>query len=156
MILIFSRDIKIRNFCRPSRPLSPVPQFKTEDNEEEDTSSRNEKKITEKPKQSYTQEIKSQTIVANSFNVLFTRTGVLNSLEQPDMVNEIDASGLYQTLDNMEEKKEGDSVDTESFKGVNYDIMGDVNIMTNLSLISELDLTACGTPLRIFTDVSLC
>lgn len=142
---------------RPSRPLSPVPQFSSDDDTEEQYIPHcKEQKSHRKPRQSYTPDIKSPSMVTSNINVSFTRIGISNILEQPDIVSDLDsADDLYSTI-NDSEKKNDSNEDSEGLKDVNYDIIGDVNIMTNLTLISQLNLAACGTPLRIFTEGYLC
>lgn len=143
-------------FIRPSRPLSPVPQFSSDDDDTEKqyiTHCKEQKSHT-KPRQSYTPDIKSPSMVTSNINVSFTRIGISNMLEQPDIISDLNsADDLYSTI-NDSEKKNDSNDDSEGLKDVNYDIIGDVNIMTNLTLISQLNLAACGTPLRIFTEVS--
>lgn len=126
--------------------MSPVPQFKDDDDEmDEDIAGRNERR-TEKLRQAYAGDAKSQPTVASNFNVSFTRANVHSSLEQMNPV-EINIPDLLQAFcENNEEEKKSDVSENE-------DVIGDVTIQTNVSVISELDLPACGAPLPIFTEV---
>ena len=128
--------------------MSPVPQFKDDDDDmEEDLAYRNGKRNKEKSRQSCSNGDKFQSPIASNFNVSFTRTPVPSSLEQIDPVDEINVPDLLHALGENNEEKECNLSESDE------DIIGDVTIQTNLSLISELNLRDCGVPLPIFTEV---
>lgn len=151
---------------RPSRPMSPMPQYNLEDeenNEPEIIDNRSKKSITEeKPLRNYVTE-SCQNITSSNFNVSFTRVNIESSLTV-DRSSVDDDLGISEPCESLNGNDYGDRKGDKSssndinapFKNVGYDIMGDVTIQTNLSLMSQMDLSACGTPLSIFTEGYLC
>ncbi len=128
--------------------MSPVPSYKQDDDVDVDVEESYCKKINSKAKDS--PESKYQSSITSSFNVTFTRVTHQSSLDQ----NSDENQDLCEGSSNDDEVKNGSAEDlNEAYKDINYDIIGDVTIHTNLSLISQFDLSACGIPLQIFTEV---
>lgn len=143
--------------------MSPMPHYDLEDeeNEREITNHVEKSIIEEKPPKHCISDVKSQHLVASNFNVSFTRVNIQSSLmnDRSSVGDELENSEPCESLNENEDgDKKFDKSSTgdinAAFKNVGYDIMGDVTIQTNLSLMSQLDLSACGTPLPIFTEVS--
>lgn len=137
--------------------MSPMPLYKYDDDDGEDIVHKNidnskEKIIVDKPKYVYTTEQKTQNSVTSSY-VSFTRINMQNTINQ-NTDRQISISDLYGTLNDSEENVESNEEINETFRNISYDIIGDVTIQTNLSLISQLDMSTCGAPLPIFTEVN--
>lgn len=145
--------------------MSPVPQYNLEDEENNvpEMNDNRAKKCTSEEKlvKNYITD-SSQNICSSNFNVSFTRVNIESSLtvERSSIDDDLGLSEPCESLNGNDQgdrkcDKFGTNDINAPFKNVGYDIMGDVTIQTNLSLMSQMDLSACGTPLPIFTEVSI-
>lgn len=133
-----------------------MPSYKIDDNDEEPTVFNYEKNNDEK-KHSSAAVPKCQNLVTSSFNVSFTRANITSPVKEN---LDIDKEELVPNDPDQQDEDEAGKIESlndfnGTLKNLDYDITGDVSIQTNLSLISQLDLSACGTPLPIFTEVHI-
>lgn len=131
-----------------------MPSYKIDD--EEEPAVFNYEKNNGQPKHSCAAVPKCQNLVTSSFNVSFTRANITSPVrENVDYEKDEDVLNDPKLQDEEEDERIESLNDFNgTLKNLDYDITGDVSIQTNLSLISQLDLSACGTPLPIFTEVN--
>lgn len=140
--------------------MSPVPQYDLDDEEKEPEVINHVEKplnVETLPKHSIPE---SQNHVPSSLNVSFTRINAPSTLTVDQ--SSVDELEIGEPCESLNGNDDGDKRDDKSStsdlnaRNVGYDIIGDVTIQTNLSLMSQLDLAVCGTPLSIFTEGYLC
>lgn len=130
--------------------MSPVPQFKLDEDYVFETKTSHQDKSTTPSEKPSRNSSTSDLRVSSSLNVSFTRINVESSeIEVPELCESLNGNDEN---DRKSDKSNSNDM-SASFRSVGYDIMGDVTIQTNLSLMSQLDLSSCGTPLSIFTEV---
>lgn len=147
---------------RPSRPMSPVPQF-TENLSKQDPSKIIIKKgpeIKVEPKEeelvtklSEAKEATEESII-HEVEVQEKKTNGLNGHKvEPIQENSKDENTEERLIEN-EKMTNGDLVSIS--RDSSMDIIGDANLQNTMATIAQIDAHSCGLPLQLFSNGYLC
>ncbi|KAK9501707.1 hypothetical protein O3M35_012383 [Rhynocoris fuscipes] len=154
---------------RPSRPMSPVPQF-TDTNKLDPSKivikkgkemSDEQKEIIESKVEIKINEAKEATeenlIKENEFNE--KKINGLNGHKIDADVKENEKENMIKDLDN-EEKEENEKLTNGDIgslsRDTSMDIIGDTNIQNTMATIAQIEAETCGLPLQLFSNGYLC